>query len=79
LDLHSEQGARPGEHPGRATNPVIKVHDLSQWGPPVTKDFLGIAPGPGSLRELRAIAAALRADNEFDLRRLRGPLKVATS
>ena len=27
--LHSEQGARPGEHPGRAVNPVIKVHDLA--------------------------------------------------
>lgn len=28
-DLHSEQGALAGEHPGRATNPVIKVHDLA--------------------------------------------------
>ena len=28
-DLHSEQGARPGEHPGRAKNPVIKVDDLA--------------------------------------------------
>jgi hypothetical protein len=28
-DLHSEQGARRGEHPGRARNPVIKVHDLA--------------------------------------------------
>ena len=28
-DLHSEQGALPGEHPGRATNPVIKVRDLA--------------------------------------------------
>src|SRR6266508_111670 len=28
-DLHSEQGARPGEHPGRAKNPVIKVLDLA--------------------------------------------------
>ncbi|MUL47100.1 2,3-dihydroxybiphenyl 1,2-dioxygenase [Mycobacterium sp. CBMA293] len=27
-DLHSEQGARPGEHPGRATNPIIKVQDV---------------------------------------------------
>jgi hypothetical protein len=52
---------------------------LAQWGPPVSKDFLGIAPGSESLRELRAIAAALRAENEFDLRRLRGLLKVASS
>ena len=28
-DLHSEQGALPGEHPGRAQNPVIKVLDLA--------------------------------------------------
>ena len=28
-DLHSEQGALPGEHPGRARNPVIKVRDLA--------------------------------------------------
>ena len=28
-DLHSEQGALPREHPGRAKNPVIKVHDLA--------------------------------------------------
>jgi hypothetical protein len=29
---------------------------LAQWGPPATKDFLGITPGSESLRELRAIA-----------------------
>jgi catechol 2,3-dioxygenase-like lactoylglutathione lyase family enzyme len=52
---------------------------LAQWGPPATKDFLGIKPGRESLAELRAIATALRADNEFDLTRLRGLLKVATS
>ena len=28
-DLHSEQGALSGEHPGRAKNPVIKVLDLA--------------------------------------------------
>ena len=27
-ELHSEQGARPGEHPGRSANPIIKVHDV---------------------------------------------------
>jgi catechol 2,3-dioxygenase-like lactoylglutathione lyase family enzyme len=52
---------------------------LAQWGPPATKDFLGITPGSESLRELRAIACALRTDTEFDLERLRGLLKVATS
>jgi catechol 2,3-dioxygenase-like lactoylglutathione lyase family enzyme len=52
---------------------------LAQWGPPATKDFLGVAPGRESARELRAIARALREDTEFDLQRLRGLLKVATS
>jgi hypothetical protein len=52
---------------------------LAQWGPPATKDFLGISPGREALRELRAIAGALRADNEFDIRRLRGLLRVAAS
>ena len=28
-DLHSEQGALSGEHPGRSKNPVIKVLDLA--------------------------------------------------
>jgi hypothetical protein len=45
----------------------------------VTKDFLGIKPGPQALAELRTIVGALHQDNEFDLRRLRGLLTVATS
>ncbi len=28
-DLHSEQGARAGEHTGRSRNPVIKVADIA--------------------------------------------------
>jgi catechol 2,3-dioxygenase-like lactoylglutathione lyase family enzyme len=52
---------------------------LAQWGPPVTKDFLGLAPGPEALRELVSTARALRDDNEFDLTRLRGLLKVTKS
>lgn len=52
---------------------------LAQWGPPATKDFLGVKPGRQSITELRAIAGALREDNEFDLHRLRGLLKVAAS
>ena len=57
----------------------LTASGLAQWGPPATKDFLGIKPGRESLRELRAIAGALREDNEFDLHRLRGLMKVATS
>ncbi|WP_330233765.1 VOC family protein [Nocardia sp. NBC_00508] len=52
---------------------------LAQWGPPASKDFLGLKPGRESLRELRAMVDALRDANEFDLRRLRGLLKVANS
>ncbi|SED08403.1 Catechol 2,3-dioxygenase [Amycolatopsis tolypomycina] len=52
---------------------------LAQWGPPATADFLGVKPGKESLRELRAVFAALREDNEFDARRLLGLLKVARS
>ena len=52
---------------------------LSQWGPPITKDFLGIAPGRESLRELRSMISALRDDDEFDLAALRGMLAVANS
>jgi hypothetical protein len=50
---------------------------LSQWGPPVTRDFLDARP---SARMLREVVRALReGDNEFDVRRLVGLLKVATS
>jgi hypothetical protein len=51
---------------------------LAQWGPPVSKDFLGI--DPRSLpHEARSIITALRDDNEFGLTRLRGLLKAANS
>jgi catechol 2,3-dioxygenase-like lactoylglutathione lyase family enzyme len=52
---------------------------LYQWGPRNTKDFLGIAPGRESLRELRSVISALRGDNEFNLSSLRGLLSVANS
>jgi catechol 2,3-dioxygenase-like lactoylglutathione lyase family enzyme len=52
---------------------------LAQWGPPATKDFLGLTPTSESVRELVSMVRALRADNELDLTRLRGLLKVATS
>jgi catechol 2,3-dioxygenase-like lactoylglutathione lyase family enzyme len=51
---------------------------LAQWGPPVTKDFLGT--NPRSLpHEARSMIRALRADNEFVVRRLIGLMKVAAS
>jgi hypothetical protein len=57
----------------------MSASGLAQWGPPASKDFLGIKPGRQSVGELRAIMSALRADNEFDFGRLRGLLKVTSS
>lgn len=51
---------------------------LAQWGPPATRDFLG-TDTRHAREELRAIAAGLRARNEFDITRLIGLVKVARS
>jgi hypothetical protein len=51
---------------------------LAQWGPPVTKDFLGMSP-KSLPHEARSMITALRDDNEFDINRLLGLLKVANS
>ena len=51
---------------------------LAQWGPTVTRDFLGkTAKSIG--HETLCAARALWRDNEFDITRLRGLLKVANS
>ena len=53
---------------------------LNQWGPPATADFLGVKPGKAALREFAAILSSLReSDNEFDVHRLLGLMKVARS
>lgn len=51
---------------------------LAQWGPPATKDFLDASPRAAG-RQAAAMITALRHDNEFDLKRLIGLLKVAVS
>lgn len=51
---------------------------LAQWGPPASKDFLGTNP-KSIPQEAQSIFAALRSDNEFDINRLIGLLKVANS
>jgi len=51
---------------------------LSQWGPPVTRDFLG-ADLKSVRHEAASMLSALRGENEFDIRRLAGLLKVASS
>lgn len=51
---------------------------LAQWGPPVTADFLGTSPR-SARHEALSMLTALRGDNEFDVHRLLGMMKVATS
>ncbi|MDH6245060.1 VOC family protein [Mycobacterium sp. OTB74] len=61
----------PGWAPFTATG-------LAQWGPHATADFLGTSPR--HIRgEARELLTALRNDNEFDIHRLIGLLKVAKS
>jgi catechol 2,3-dioxygenase-like lactoylglutathione lyase family enzyme len=45
----------------------LTASGLSQWGPPVSKKFLGAKPSP---RLVRGVITALREDNEIDLPRL---------
>lgn len=51
---------------------------LAQWGPPVSKDFLGTNP-KALPQEARSMISALRHRNEFDVHRLVGLMKVANS
>jgi len=51
---------------------------LAQWGPPASRDFLGTTPKKAR-HEAVSMLAALREDNEFDIRRLIGLLKAAGS
>jgi hypothetical protein len=62
-DLHSEHGARKGEHPGRSRNPVIKVHDIAwlEFEKPNLTRAEGFAHAFG-------FATVLRTDSELQLR-----------
>ncbi|WP_099022019.1 VOC family protein [Mycolicibacterium palauense] len=51
---------------------------LAQWGPPATRDFLGLNPG-SARREALSMLTALRDRNEFDVNRLLGLMKVVNS
>ena len=61
--LHSEQGALPGDHPGRSANPVIKVHDVIwlEFEKPDLKKAEAFALAFG-------FSVALRTDDELHLR-----------
>lgn len=54
----------------------MSASGLAQWGPPVTRDFLGANPSPARLRE---VMHALRGDNELDPARLLGLMKAMSS
>ncbi|MFE4924773.1 VOC family protein [Streptomyces sp. NPDC056661] len=54
----------------------MSASGLAQWGPPVTRDFLGANPSPAKLRE---VLTALRGDNELDPARLLGLMKAMSS
>lgn len=54
----------------------MSASGLAQWGPPVTKEFLGTQPSPKLLRE---VFHALRDDNELDPGRLLGLMKAMNS
>ncbi|MBO3676220.1 VOC family protein [Streptomyces sp. NEAU-YJ-81] len=54
----------------------MSASGLAQWGPPVTRDFLGAGPSPKRLRE---VVEALRGDNDMDSARLLGLLKATAS
>ncbi|MFF5016656.1 VOC family protein [Streptomyces sp. NPDC001165] len=54
----------------------MSASGLAQWGPPVTRDFLGTNPSPAKLRE---VMSALRGDNELDPARLLGLMKAMSS
>lgn len=70
---HFDHTVAPGWAPMTAS-------DLNQWGPPATADFLGVKPGRAALREFTAIVSSLReSENEFDVQRLLGLMKVARS
>jgi hypothetical protein len=49
-DLHSERGALPGEHPGRAGNPIIVADpvrgDHTGSGLPLRVPQANLIPGP---------------------------------
>ncbi|MGW7385037.1 VOC family protein [Streptomyces sp. NPDC054794] len=54
----------------------MSASGLAQWGPPVTRDFLGTSPSPAKLRQ---VMRALRDDNELDPARLLGLMKAMSS
>ncbi|MBV8786984.1 MAG: VOC family protein [Mycobacterium sp.] len=57
----------------------LTASGLYQWGPPPSKDFLGVGTPVETAREVALMIDALRHDNEFDMSALRGLFNVANS
>jgi catechol 2,3-dioxygenase-like lactoylglutathione lyase family enzyme len=57
----------------------LAASGLYQWGPPPSKDFLGVGTPVETTKEVALMLDALRHDNEFDLSALRGLFNVANS
>jgi catechol 2,3-dioxygenase-like lactoylglutathione lyase family enzyme len=59
----------------------FKTSGLNQWGPPASADFKGMRPDREAVSELLALVRSVtgKADNEFDLGRLRGLMKAVSS
>ncbi len=55
----------------------LSASGLAQWGPPVTRDFLGATPTPARLREV--VDALRREDTELTAGRLLALLKAMSS
>ena len=53
----------------------MSTSGLSQWGPSVTREFLGTKPSVELVRYVAELIAGLRADNDFDLQRLAGMIR----
>src|SRR6201998_4251334 len=62
-DLHGDQGARPGEHPGRSRDPVIKVHDIA-WLEFEKPDLVGAE----AFARAFGFSTVVRTDDELYLR-----------
>ena len=58
---------------------AMHASGLYQWGPPPSKDFMGLGSPREVASELAVMTDALRHDNEFDLSALRGLFAVANS
>src|SRR6478752_7625079 len=58
---------------------AMHASGLYQWGPPPSKDFMGLGSPREVASELAVMVDALRHDNEFDLSALRGLFAVANS